>query len=87
LRVPADDLYRFRLTSDDGSRLWIADREVVDNDGLHGAIAKDGEIALGEGLHTFELVWFNATGGAELSLQWARPGEAFSRVPAAALRH
>jgi hypothetical protein len=87
LTVGSSDLYRFRLTSDDGSKLWIGGQLVVDNDGLHGAVAKDGAVALGEGLHTFELVYFNKTGGAELSLQWARLGEGFVEVPAAALRH
>lgn len=87
LTVGSSDLYRFRLTSDDGSKLWIGGQLVVDNDGLHGAVAKDGAVALGEGLHTFELVYFNKTGGAELSLRWARLGEGFVEVPAAALRH
>ena len=38
--------YAFRLISDDGSMLWIDDRLVVNHDGLHGAVPKDGEIVL-----------------------------------------
>lgn len=87
LKVPEGELYRFRLTSDDGSKLWIGGRLVVDNDGPHGSEAKDGAIALGAGLHPIELIWFNITGGAALSLQWARPGAAFEKVPTSALRH
>jgi PA14 domain len=30
--------YRFVLTSDDGSKLWIDDRPAIDNDGIHWAI-------------------------------------------------
>ena len=87
VRVPEADLYRFRLASDDGSKLWIGGQLVVDNDGAHATVAKDGAIALGAGLHPIELVWFNITGGAELSLQWARPGAPFEDLAGAALRH
>ena len=87
VNVPATDLYRFSLTSDDGSVLRVAGQLVVDNDGLHGAIEKRGAIALQAGLHTIEVVWFNATGGAELDVRWARPGEPFEPIDAASLRH
>lgn len=87
VNVPATDLYRFSLSSDDGSMLRVAGQLVVDNDGLHGTIEKRGAIALEAGLHPIEVLWFNATGGAELDLRWARPGEPFAPIPAAALRH
>ncbi|MBK8978128.1 MAG: alpha-L-fucosidase [Planctomycetes bacterium] len=85
--VPADDLYRFALASDDGSRLWIDGELVVDNDGLHAMVEKPGRKALARGLHALRVVWFNKTGGAELTLRWARPAQAFAAIPAAALRH
>lgn len=85
--APRDELFRFALTSDDGSRLWIDGALVVDNDGLHGSAEKRGAIALAKGPHAIEVVWFNRTGGAELKLQWALPGEAFAPVPASALKH
>ncbi len=74
LRVDADDVYTFSLTSDDGSDLWIEDRLVVDNDGLHGALEKRGQVALGRGWHALRVRWFNKTGGAELDLKWAPLG-------------
>ena len=87
LRVPEAALYRFALASDDGSKLWIHKRVVVDNDGLHGTVEKRGAIALAKGLHPIKLVWFNKTGGAELKLRWAKPGEPFREVPASAFVH
>jgi alpha-L-fucosidase len=87
LDVPKDELYRFALSSDDGSKLWIDGQVVVDNDGLHGSVEKQGTRALGKGLHTIEVVWFNATGGAELKLRWALPGGTFEEIPASALRY
>jgi hypothetical protein len=56
LREPG--IYRFRLKSDDGSRLFIDNQLVVDNDGIHDAISKRGEIELSEGRHRFLLEYF-----------------------------
>jgi alpha-L-fucosidase len=72
--VPASDVYRFLLTSDDGSRLLIDSGVVVDNDGLHGSVSRDGFIALAAGRHRLTVDWFNRTGGAELDLRWAPLG-------------
>jgi alpha-L-fucosidase len=87
LDVPQDELYRFALASDDGSRLWIDGQLVVDNDGLHATVERRGARALAKGLHPIEVVWFNKTGGAELRLRWALPGQEFREVPESALRH
>jgi alpha-L-fucosidase len=87
LRVPQDDVYRFALTSDDGSRLWLDGQLVVDHDGLHGPTEKRGEVALAAGLHAIEVVWFNASGGATLDLQWAAPGRPFAPLTGEDTRH
>jgi alpha-L-fucosidase len=87
LRVDADELYRFALRSDDGSRLRIDGQLVVDNDGLHGPVEKHGAIALAAGLHAIEVVWFNRTGGADLELRWALPGKPFQPLTPEMLRH
>lgn len=85
--VPASGVYRFRLTSDDGSRLWIDGELVVDNDGLHAAAMKEGAIALAKGAHSIRVDYFNKTGGSALSLSIAPPGQPFAEVPASVLRH
>lgn len=87
LEVPEDELYRFALASDDGSKLWLDGALVVDNDGLHGTVEKQGAAALAKGLHRIEVVWFNRTGGAELRLRWARPGGPFEAIPESAFKH
>ncbi len=87
LVISQEELYRFALTSDDGSKLWIDGQVVVDHDGLHGAMTKQGAVALAPGLHAIEVAWFNRTGGAELNLQWAMPGQAFEPLSAAVTRH
>jgi hypothetical protein len=87
LRAPQTSVYRFRLTSDDGSRLWIGDALVADNDGLHSAATRTGEIALTSGLHAIRVEMFEKTGGAALTLEWEAPGRERAIVPTEALLH
>jgi hexosaminidase len=66
VQVPADGVYTFALTSDDGSVLYIDDELVVDNDGGHGPIEKLGMIALEAGHHPLEIRYSQGSGGKEL---------------------
>ena len=70
INIPEDDVYTFSVLSNDGSRLFIADRLVVDNDGLHGAYEIAGEIALEKGWHKIGLSYFQAGGGKDLKVYW-----------------
>ena len=73
--VPAPGTYRFRLSSDDGSRLLIDGRQVIDNDGIHGGNAVEGEAQLDEGVHAIEVQYFQGPRyEVELVLEWAQPG-------------
>ncbi|MFE3599422.1 family 16 glycoside hydrolase [Streptomyces sp. NPDC059142] len=82
LHVPSDGTYAFRLISDDGSRLFLGDKKVIDHDGLHGAEPKDGEIALLPGYHPLRIDHFDRSGGQQVTLQWKPPGaDAFTLVP------
>ena len=58
LRVTAPGEFRFRLTSDDGARLFINGVSVIDMDGQHGAIRNEGKINLAEGNHALRLSYF-----------------------------
>jgi alpha-L-fucosidase len=87
LEVPADEVYTLALESDDGSRLWIGDELVVDNDGLHGAEVVRGTIGLARGHHPIRVEWFNKGGGGTLGLRWAQLDGELAPVPAAALSH
>ncbi len=80
LNIKNDANYKFRLISDDGSRLTIDDKVVIDHDGLHGAEPKDGEIALAKGYHKFKMEYFQGYGGKGFSLQWRLGGE-YQKVP------
>jgi len=86
LQVPADGIYKFFLASDDGSRLYIGNTLVVDNDGLHGMVEKSGNVGLRAGRHPLKVEWFNAGGGMGLAVQWAGPRIDKQPIPAAALQ-
>jgi alpha-L-fucosidase len=68
LKVPRPGVYTFNLESDDGSKLYIGDECVVDNDGLHGTIEKSGMIALAKGMHGITIVFFEKSGGENLEV-------------------
>jgi hypothetical protein len=73
IRVPYTGVYVFYLNSDDGSKLSVAGREIVVNDGVHGLTEEKAEIALEAGWHIFELVYFQGTGELGLELNWRGP--------------
>jgi hypothetical protein len=50
--------YRFSLLSDDGSRLYIDDELVINNDCQHPPIDRDGSIALNGGIHNIRVSYF-----------------------------
>ncbi len=87
LYAPVEELYRFALLSDDGSKLWIDGKVVVDNDGLHSSETKVGFAPLAKGWHTLELRWFNATGASALDLRWSHGRGALATIAAKSFGH
>jgi outer membrane protein OmpA-like peptidoglycan-associated protein len=68
IQVTKPGPYGWRLNSDDGSRLWIDGKEVIDNDGIHGTVDASGTTELGRGPHDVK-VWFFQGPATELALQ------------------
>ena len=87
LKVPADGIYRFFTTSDDGSRLWVGDQMVVDNDGIHAAQQRTGWIALAAGLHAVRIEYVDAMSNEFLEVAFEGPGVSRRALPADALFH
>lgn len=67
-QVTEIDSYRFYIRSDDGSKLLIDGKLVVDNDGDHGVKEKSGQILLKAGTHQIEVLWFNGGGDGWLDV-------------------
>lgn len=71
IMLPQAGTYRFRLTSDDGSRLHIDGRQVIDNDGIHGVQAEEAEVTLAAGIHDVRVQYFQGPReDVALILEW-----------------
>lgn len=81
IRVPQDGVYKFFSASDDGSRLYIDDTSVVDNDGLHGMTEREGVIALSAGFHSLRVTFFEKTGGDDLKVYIQGQGNSKQLIP------
>lgn len=68
LKIAKEGQYKFWLTSDDGSKLWIDDKLAVNNDGIHAPSTVTGAVFLGKGMHKLAAAVFNAGGGVELNI-------------------
>jgi len=89
LRVDQDGIYRVGLRSDDGSKLFIHDKLVVDNGGNHSPILRTNWVDLQAGLHPIRIEFYEdegqemlefltAVGDAELAP--VTPDKLFHRV-------
>lgn len=62
--------YTFTTITDDGSKLYIGNNQVVDNDGYHARQSKSGSIKLMPGKHSITITYFNRDGGIEFDIQY-----------------
>jgi len=85
INIPKDSVYTFYTSSDDGSRLYIGNILVVDNDGIHPVQEISASIGLKAGLHLIRVDYFEKTGGQTFSVSWSGPGISKQIIPAASL--
>lgn len=85
--VPARGIYTLSTVSNDGSRLYIGDELVVDNDGPHGDREVSGQIALELGAHPIRVEYFQAGAGKSLEVFIEGGGVAKQAAPASMLSH
>lgn len=71
--------YKFFLTSDDGSILYLDGKRLVNNDGKHGMVERSGKITLKAGRYPIRVNYFNSGGGNGLKVMWSGPG--FKKKP------
>jgi len=85
--APATATYTFTATSDDGIRLWVDGKKLIDDWTNHAARTYTVSVALTGGRPTdLRLEFFQGGGPAELKLEWQGPAIAKQVVPAAVLR-
>lgn len=81
IRVPKSGLYTFSVTSDDGSKLWIDGRVVVDNDGNHASDERLGGMSLSEGDHKIKVAMYDHTGAQVLNVKIQGAGMPLQPIP------
>ncbi|MEI6236075.1 MAG: DUF6797 domain-containing protein [Planctomycetota bacterium] len=87
IRIEKDGKYEFATRSDDGSRLFIDDKEVVKNYGTHPPTLAAGSVELKAGDHAIKVEFFQGTGGAECVVGWKVPGGKMETIPGKSLFH
>ncbi len=86
IHIPEDGAYEFRIISDDGSRLYIGDEQIIENDRRQPPTPADGPADLTAGVHALRIEYFQGAYGKALRLEWRPPGQAeFGLVPESVL--
>ena len=87
IKINDAGIYTFSTLSDDGSKLFIDDMEVVNNDGDHGAVEKNGKALLKKGYHTIWVLYYDGSGGNELKVMIQNGNGKEEEIPATMLFH
>lgn len=86
ITAPVAGQYVFKITSDDGSNVYIDSNKIIDNDGQHASKTVEGTVTLTKGAHKLVLDWYQGPRlhlGVELF--WKVPGsDSFVIVPTTA---
>ena len=67
-QITTPGTYRWRISSDDGTRLWIDGVEIISNDGIHGETSAAADLELSSGDHTIK-VWYLQGPAQSIALQ------------------
>jgi hexosaminidase len=60
LKIDSTAVYKFFTNSDDGSRLFVDNSLIINNDSIHGVQTRTGQIALEKGFHPIKIQFFEA---------------------------
>ena len=86
IEAPVSGTYTFTTESDDGVRLVINGKVVVENYTDHGPTLNSGAITLEAGKrYDIALEYYENTGGAVIRLFWQPPGQAQAVIPSSSL--
>ncbi|PTB96541.1 hypothetical protein C9994_06870 [Marivirga lumbricoides] len=79
--IPEDGNYTFFTSSDDGSRLFINENSIVNNDGTHGCQERSSTVSLIAGFAQISVEYFENGGGECLEVRWQGPGISKQLIP------
>ncbi|MFN0017209.1 MAG: PA14 domain-containing protein [Pirellulaceae bacterium] len=75
INIPKAGNYLFLIGSDDGSRLYIDGKLVIDNDGVHPFQQKRKQMEITAGLHAVAVEYFEAGGQETLQVEYQAEGQ------------
>lgn len=87
VKVEDTGIYSFSLASDDGSKLYINDELVIDNDLSHAVTEKSGNIPLSSGFHKIKIKYFDAGGAYSMKVFMNLNNNPKTDLPVNALFH
>ncbi len=82
IKIEKDGAYTFYLNSDDGSKLFLNNNELINNDGLHGNKEVSATINLSAGKYPLRILYFESSGDQSLNLEYEGPGISRRTIPA-----
>lgn len=85
--APEDGLYIFHCRSNDGSKLYLGGKRLINNDGLHKMQIKSGIASLEKGYHLIRVTYFESGGEEGLEVYYEGPGIGKQLIPAEAFWH
>jgi hypothetical protein len=81
VEVLESGLYTLSIESDDGSKMFIGEQLLINNDGIHAMVEVSGSIGLGAGKHAIRVEFFENNGGAGLIARIEGPGMPRQTIP------
>ncbi len=85
IAIPKTGEWTFTTKSDDGSKLSIDGKLIVNNDGIHPPTEQSGKVTLSEGPHAITVDFHQGGAGHELTAYWEGPEMKREEIPASAL--
>ncbi len=86
LEIDEAGKYKFGIISDDGAKLFIDGKEVIDNDGSHSPFMKYGYTELDKGVHNVTVEYFDDYMGQRLELYYQSENLPLQFLPFAKFR-
>jgi hypothetical protein len=82
IKIEKEGEYTFFIKSDDGSKLFLDNKELVNNDGIHGDTEKSSKISLKKGYHPVKIEFFEYTGDQSIQVSYKGPNIEKQIIPA-----
>ncbi|WP_295801750.1 PA14 domain-containing protein [Mucilaginibacter sp.] len=80
--IKQDGYYIFGISSDDGSKVYLGDKLIIDLDGLHGDdLARSYIVPLKKGFYPLRIEYFQKDGGRKLELVYVTPDNIVKKMP------